>query len=76
MAVLITGIFLVLSTCVSLCHGLGAQIYIEPFEGERCPQNNSSCLNITAFGSMADNFSDSSDMVVYFLEGTHLLDLP
>ena len=25
---------------------------------------------------MADNFSNSSDILVYFLEGTHLLDLP
>ena len=47
-------------------------VYIQPSEGEHCP---GTCYNITTFGKMADNFSNSSGLVVHFLEGTHLLDL-
>ena len=35
----------------------------------------STVLTACAFGKMADSFSNSSGLVVYFLEGTHLLDL-
>ena len=70
-------LLLVLSSCLFLYSCSGAHIYyIEPTEGDHCPQNAFSCLNITAFGKMADSFSNSSDMVVYFLKGTHFLDLP
>ena len=49
-------------------------VYIQPSEGEHCP--GTPCYNITTFGKMArDNISNSSDLVVHFLEGTHLLDL-
>ena len=48
-------------------------VYIQPSEGEHCP--GTPCYNITTFGEMADNFSNSSGLVVHFLEGTHLLDL-
>ena len=47
-------------------------VYIQPSEGEHCP---GTCYNITTFGKMANNFSNSSGLVVHFLEGTHLLDL-
>ena len=66
-------LLLVLCTCNTNSE---VQLYIEPAEGERCPQNVSTCLNITSFGNMSDNLTNSFDMVVYFLEGTHLLDLP
>ena len=46
-------------------------VYIQPSEGEHCP---GTCYNITTFGKMADNFSNSSGLVVHFMEGTHLLD--
>ena len=48
-------------------------IYIQPSEGEHCP--GTPCYNVTTFGKMADSFSNSSGLVVHFLEGTHLLDL-
>ena len=47
-------------------------IYIQPSEGEHCP---GTCYNITTFGKMAGNFSNSSGLVVHFMERTHLLDL-
>ena len=47
-------------------------VYIQPSEGEHCP---GTCYNITTFGKIADSFSNSSGLVVHFLEGTHLLDL-
>ena len=47
-------------------------VYIQPSEGEHCP---GTCYNITTLGKMADNFSNSSGLVVHFSEGTHLLDL-
>ena len=47
-------------------------VYIQPSEGEHCP---GTCYNINTLGKMADNFSNSSGLVVHFLEGTHLLDL-
>ena len=48
-------------------------VYIQPSEGEHCP--DTPCYNINTFGMMADSFSNSSGLVVHFLEGTHLLDL-
>ena len=48
-------------------------VYIQPSEGEHCP--STTCYNINTFGKMASNFSNSSGLVVHFLEGTHLLDL-
>ena len=49
-------------------------VYIQPSEGEHCP--GTPCYNISTFGRMAhNNFSNSSGLVVHFLEGTHLLDL-
>ena len=49
-------------------------VYIQPSEGEHCP--GTPCYNITTFGKMAaGSFSNSSGLVVHFLEGTHLLDL-
>ena len=48
-------------------------VYIQPSEGEHCP--GTPCYNIITFGKMADSFSNSSGLVVHFLEGTHLLDL-
>ena len=48
-------------------------VYIQPSEGEHCP--DTPCYNINTFGKMASNFSNSSGLVVHFLEGTHLLDL-
>ena len=47
-------------------------VYIQPSEGEHCP---GTCYNITTFGKMADSFSNSSDLNVYFSEGTHFLNL-
>ena len=47
-------------------------VYIQPSEGEHCP---GTCYNINTFGKMVSNFSNSSGLVVHFLEGTHLLDL-
>ena len=48
-------------------------VYIQPSEGEHCP--GTPCYNITTFGKMAGSFSNSSGLVVHFLEGTHLLNL-
>ena len=48
-------------------------VYIQPSEGEHCP--GTPCYNINTFGKMTDSFSNSSGLVVHFLEGTHLLDL-
>ena len=48
-------------------------VYIQQFEGENCP--GTPCYDITTFGEMADNFSNSTGLVVRFLEGSHLLDL-
>ena len=49
-------------------------VYIQPSEGEHCP--GTPCYNITTFGKIAaGSFSNSSGLVVHFLEGTHLLDL-
>ena len=63
-------LLLVLGT-VRLCST--RDVYIQPSEGEHCP--GTPCYNITTFGKMADSFSNSSGLVVHFLEGTHLLDL-
>ena len=48
-------------------------VYIQPSEGEHC--SGTPCYNVNTFGKMADSFSNSPDLVVHFLEGTHLLDL-
>ena len=56
-----------------LCLCSTRSVFIQPFEGEHCP--GTPCYNITTFGKMADSFSNSSGLVVHFLEGTHLLDL-
>ena len=48
-------------------------VYIQPSEDEHCP--GTPCYNVTTFGKMADSFSNSSGLVVHFLEGTHLLNL-
>ena len=45
-------------------------VYIQSSEGEHCP---GTCYNITTFGKMAKYFSDSSGLVIHFLEGTHFL---
>ena len=63
-------LLLVLGT-VRLCST--RDVYIQPSEGEHCP--GTPCYNITTFGKMADSFSNSSGLVVHFLEGNHLLDL-
>ena len=66
-------LLLLLSIHVTSCLGLMTKnVYILPSEGENCPGH--SCYNISTFGKMADSFSNSSGLVVYFLEGTHLLD--
>ena len=49
-----------------------SDVYIQPSEGEHCP---GTCYNITTFGKMAGSFSNSSGLVVHFLEGTHFLNL-
>ena len=48
-------------------------VCIQPSEGKRCP--GTPCYKLNSFGKMADNFFNSSGLVVHFLEGTHLLDL-
>ena len=48
-------------------------VYIQPFGGENCP--GTPCYDITTFGKMVDNFSNSTGLVIRFLEGSHLLDL-
>ena len=48
-------------------------VYIQTSEGEHCP--GTPCYNITTFGKMAENLSNSSGLVVHFLERIHLLDL-
>ena len=57
-----------------LCPCSTRDVYIQPSEGaEHCP---GTCYNINTFGKMAHkNFSNSTDLIVHFLEGTHLLDL-
>ena len=45
-------------------------VYIQPSEGEHWY-----LLQHQHFGEMADSFSNSSGLNVYFLEGTHFLDL-
>ena len=49
-------------------------VYIQPSEGEHCP--GTPCYNINTLGTMArNNFSNTSGLVIHFLEGTHSLDL-
>ena len=49
-------------------------VYIQPSEGKQCP--GTPCYDINTFGKMAKMFFNSTGLVVRFLEGTHLLDLP
>ena len=49
-------------------------VYIHPSEGKQCP--GTPCYDINTFGKMAKMFFNSTGLVVRFLEGTHLLDLP
>ena len=70
-----TILLLVLSSCVLPCLCLTGEVYILPSEGDNyCPGN--ACYNVSTFGEMAESFSNSSGLVVHFLNGTHLLDLP
>ena len=55
-----------------LCLCSTRDVYIQPSEGEHCPDT---CYNINTLGKMAISFSNSSGLVVHFLEGIHLLDL-
>ena len=55
------------------CQCSTRDVYIQPSEGGHCP--GAPCYNISTFGGMAKKFSNSSGLVVHFLEGTHLLDL-
>ena len=64
-------ILLLMLSISCLCSTKG--VYIQPSEGEHCP--GTPCYNITTFGKMAGSFSNSSGLVVHFLEGTHLLNL-
>ena len=66
-------IFLLLMLSI-FCPCSTRDVYIQPSEGaERCP---GTCYNINTFGKMAhNNFSNSTDLIVHFLEGTHLFDL-
>ena len=64
-------ILLMVLSISSLCST--RHVYIQPSEVMHCP--GTPCYNINTFGKMADNFSNSSGLVVHFLEGTHLLDL-
>ena len=64
-------ILLLMLSISCLCSTKG--VYIQPSEGEHCP--GTPCYNITSFGKMADSLSNSSGLVVHFLEGTHLLNL-
>ena len=64
-------VFLLLVLSVS-CVCSTRNVYIQPAEGKHCP---GTCYNISNFGKMAKSFSNSSGLIVHFLEGTHLLDL-
>ena len=66
-------IFLLLVLSVS-CLCSTRVVYIHPSEGEYCP--GTPCYDINTFGKMAKTFFNSTGLVVRFLEGTHLLDLP
>ena len=64
-----TILLLVLSfLCLIVCST--RDVYIQSSEGEHCP---GTCYNITTFGKMAKYFSNSSGLVIHFLEGTHFL---
>ena len=66
---------LILSVCMSLClQCLTSNVYIVVSQDGRCPAGGA-CYNISTFGKMADSFSNTTGLVVHFLEGTHLLDL-
>ena len=53
---------------------LASNVYIFVSQDGRCPAGGA-CYNISTFGKMADSFSNTTGLVVHFLEGTHLLDL-
>ena len=65
-------VFLLVLSISSLCST--RVVYIKPSEGEYCP--GTPCYDINTFGKMAKTFFNSNGLVVRFLEGTHLLDLP
>ena len=65
--------FILLLVLGTVCLCSTRDVYIQPSEGDHCP--GTPCYNITTFGKMADSFSNSSGLVVHFLEGNHLLDL-
>ena len=63
-----------LSVCMSLClQCLTSDVYIVSSKDGRCP--GGACYNISTFGKMANSFSNTTGLVVHFLEGTHMLDL-
>ena len=69
-------LLLMLSVCMVTCLCLTDDVvYIQSSDGEPCSMSDSPCYNISMFGKMASSFSNSSGLEVYFLEGTHLLDL-
>ena len=49
--------------------------YIEPAIGQCCSAREYLCFNITDFGLLSNNFVNSTGITVYFLEGTHFLQL-
>ena len=73
-AIITTNSIILLLVLYTSCLCSTRDVYIQPSEGEHCP--GTPCCNISTFGRMAhNNFSNSSGLVVHFLEGTHLLDL-
>ena len=70
---MVTKIIILLLVLSVSCLCSTRDVYIQPSEGEHCP--GTPCYNINTFGKMTDSFSNSSGLVVHFLEGTHLLDL-
>ena len=70
---MVTKIIILLLVLSVSCLCSTRDVYIQQSEGEHCP--GTPCYNINTFGKMTDSFSNSSGLVVHFLEGTHLLDL-
>ena len=62
-----------MSVCLS-----SAVIYVNSADGEGCSDpwsENDTCIDINDLTTTSDNFSNTTGLVVHFLEGTHLLDL-
>ena len=60
-----------MSVCLS-----SALIYVDSADGEGChDQENDTCIDINDLETISDNFSNTTGLIVHFLEGTHLLDL-